>query len=200
MQYTPYSGLPYFEAGDTPDLAGYTAELTRLLDGSPGLVAVDTADRDSRYGDTPAGTIVVTDTGWVWVKTSNPPDAPTWATVRSVEKLSGAGLSFPNSDWSDYGDSVITRVGNSCDLYLHATYNGIASLTGNVTNQVICSLPAGWVPARSIPMLGFVGASHSCYGVIFGYSTRNADITDVPSYGSVSTGDAVVFSASWVLV
>lgn len=197
MQYTPYSKLPYFEAGDTPDLSGYTAQLTTLLDGSPGLVAVDTADRDSRYGDTPAGTIVVTSSGWVWVKTSNPPDAATWATVRSVETITGSGLAMNNPSWTDTGDSIITRIGNAVDLYLSMTYQGTTTLSGNFGNQIMSTLPSGWVPARTVSMIGNVAASAACFGVIFGKSTRDADITD--TNGTIATGASVVFSASWVL-
>ena len=185
------------EANDPP------ADFSRLVaDIDPMLVlrAASVADRDTKYGTTPAGILVVCAAlKTVWLKTSNAP--ATWSVVAedppAVGNFASPGTGFTVTE--QYAKFVngwlhmrVTASWGGADIVADGT---AAALPGNMADPVMVTLSAAYRPPTLQTVLwrstGAMGAA--------AIEAANGQIiltSGVPS-GRIRSGDAVAVTASY---
>lgn len=134
----------YLDAANGPDaFQRFAASVEKGLYG----VAVDEADRDTRYADIPAGGLVTShERRAVWMRTETG-----WAAVAGEQVISTGAT--PASGFSlDLFEAVVDHGANVL-LSVQVTRTGgtiTAPNNGNIANTVIARLPAEVRPGRSV--------------------------------------------------
>lgn len=169
------------------------------IDQQLNLKALNENDRNTRYQNVKAGTKVVTEDGWEWVKTSNPPDAPTWKTLHSGAVYTG--FSWTNG-FEDAGDSAIVQEGEHYDLMVSAIYNGTDLIgpggpEGGLDDVRICQITdPNWRPWGSRPFIVHGGGSFGGHGICYG-STGTVNITHTYPGADLNPGDVATLAFNW---
>lgn len=194
MPSTDLANLPYPDNTPAPDVPAAMMGLAEAIDPRLNLLAADAADRDSKYGDAPAGTLVSTPDGWQWVRLTD----LSWHVLSSVETTTS--LVWPG-DFSDLGGStpssiVTRRNGYLYTLSLAALYNGADISGGNFANVLVAQLPSGWVPGdQLVPISLILNSSDTVFGLIS--AGGNITLTDMPTNYTISNGSGLRFKMSW---
>jgi hypothetical protein len=191
MASTQFGNLPTPAGNQKVAIPADMKALADALDTRITLLAQNLNDRQTRYADVPAGTEVVTPDGWKWVKIGPGPND--WYTVRSVEETTAF---LWQGGWTDSGTSFIRRSGERYEMNVAANYSGATLGTGNIANQNICDLPAGWTPPdHRLTLLGVVAVS---YGVGCLIASGTLSIVDTPTWSAgISDGQYINVYATW---
>jgi len=194
MATTDLALLPTPDPTAGPDFAGDMAALARAVDPRLNLLASDAADRDTKYGSAPAGTLVSTPDGTQWVRLTD----LSWYTLHSVE----TSTSFTwQSSWTDNGNSIIRCVdGRIYDLCIGGTYSGVeidAGTGGFIADQEIVSIPSSMTPSFSLTISIYGGVSAGTMG---GYLSTggNAFVADMRPGTKLEPGTSFFFRCCWV--
>jgi len=199
MPTTDFGGY-YYPSGDQD--AVVAADLMHLaddLDQNTVLKAQDAADRDARYSDVAAGTIVVALDGTQWVKVSTPPDAPKWLTGYSDTGKLTTGVATANSLQPVVINQQAGRIRNSVvSLYVSFTWNGdpwTLNSSGDMANTRLGAALGRFVPPYTqLIQWGIDGWNGSGY-----ISSADGGIwmkNGVPG-GTIITGATIAISATY---
>lgn len=193
MSSTQFNGTPVPAGSNQVAVPADLKKLADSVDQRLNLLALNENDRNVRYSDVQAGTLVSTPDGWQWLKITSPPDAPEWITVRSVEETTG--FSWNDTRWADGGNSWLKRSGTRYEMQVLAAYTADDPIpSGNIPNETILDLPSGWEVDHRVPITGIIQSSYGCAG----YVSSALLITDIPDYTSgIATGTTVNFYAVW---
>jgi len=195
MPATTLAGLPVPAESAAPDVPADMLALATALDPRLNLLAADAADRDSKYSDAPAGTLVSTPDGWQWIRLTD----LTWLTIHSVETTTAFAWS---SNFADNGNSILIRRDSAkYFLFLGATYSGLDLTSGSdgfLTDTLICTLPSGWRPVNghSVTFVFNAAPNFGGQGITYG-STGTVNMTDARPSSTLTSGTTVALSASW---
>lgn len=199
-----YSGAPYPETSDANDPPGDFLAFGNTLDQLVNLKATSTADRNARFANVAAGTIVTCNAeSVVWMKTTTPPTAAAWATVYESPAAvttgvatAGTGFSIA-TQWGQVRNGMLnvrlslTRTG--ADITANA-YNDVDD-PGNLTDTAMAVLTTNWRPptiwafafrANVAPGWGFADTS-----------TGNVYYTHAIPSATIRTGDTVEVCLSY---
>lgn len=198
MPNTPLSKIPYPSGSDTPAAAADMMALVMAMDARLVLPAVDEADRDARYYDAPASSLVVSGPSQkIWLKTG---DGPTdWMTVHS------------DTGW--VAEGFVVMDGWSIDQAKARDRNGIIDVRGTITrtgdkltsNSVgeltdidILSVPPQFRPEPGgLDVVG-IARSQRTSGTIQLYSSGVIKLLDLHAGSSVDTDQFVRFATSFL--
>lgn len=140
MPNTPLSKIPYPSGTDAPAAAADMMALVMSADDRLVLKAIDEADRDSKYGDAPVSSLVVSgQSRKIWLKTG---DLPTdWFTVYERQEYT-EGFTV-NSGWEiEYARAV--RNTSTTEIRIRVLRTGgdiIINDRGNFNDEKIMDLP-----------------------------------------------------------
>lgn len=195
MPETDYAQIPYPDGDQDAIVAADLMALAEKVDETIDLIAIDAADRDARFSGLAAGRTVRTPAGTEWVKTSNPPAAPTWKTVITDTDVVTSGIAQANpvvpwkldSQWGRRRNGMTTVV-------LVMIYEGediTAPSTGNISNTTVATILGSWVTPVRIG-LNFYGPG------TFGEASTNTDGTvtliGISSSSQIKQGESCRFT------
>lgn len=198
MPETDYAQIPYPAGDQDAVVAADLMAIAEKVDETIDLIAADAADRDARYSGIAAGRTVRTPDGTEWVKTSNPPAAPSWKTVISDTGVVTTGIAENNplvpwtidSQWGRRRNGMTTVV-------LVIVYSGediTAPSTGNIANTTVATILGSWVtPVR-------IGLNFYSPGT-FGEASTNTDGTvtliGISSNSQIKQGESCRFTLTY---
>lgn len=140
MPNTPLSKIPYPSGTDAPAAAADMMALVMSADDRLVLKAVDEADRDSKYGEAPVSSLVVSgESRKIWLKTG---DLPTdWFTVYERQEYT-EGFSA-NTGWDiEYARAV--RNTSTTEIRIRVLRTGddiVINDRGNFDDEKVMDLP-----------------------------------------------------------
>lgn len=171
--------------------------LANGIDTRLNLVAANQNDRDARYQDVPAGTLVSTPDGWQWLKLTSPPAAPSWKLLHSRETFTGFAWTTGFDDAA--GRSSIFHDGSNFDMYIETVYTGDdvqATADGSMVDTQVLILPAAWRPRLSVVPTVFGGYPFSGWGILYA-STGSLNISDARPNNKLTSGMTLTITYNW---
>lgn len=202
MPNSPLAKVPYPTGTDAPAAAADMMALVMGMDPRLVLPAIDEADRDSKYSDAPASTMVVSGPSKkIWVKTG--PGPTDWWTVSERQEYR-TGFTFL-SGWEEV-DVFAIRNAATTEVRVKALRTGdeisgdphTAALPGNISpDSDVCIVPAQ--VSATVSNFLVVGTYKS--SVTSGAASLSTNGTirlyDAAAGGRIRTGDEIWFSATW---
>ena len=208
-----YSGIPVPTDGETNDLAGILAAFRGGVD--PGIVlkATSASNRDTLYGGTTGATAVPLGSlvscaalKTVWMKTSTPPAAATWATIGEVGTAVTTGVVTAATNWT-VAVQWAQRINGICHVRVDLTYSGAtitasdtsSSVPGNISGDPnICTMQSAWLLNASAAVwpetFSMAGGPA---GEITIYSTGDVKLLSFVPSGTITSGASIRFKASY---
>jgi len=208
-----YSGIPVPTDGETNDLAGILAAFRSTMDPQLVLKATSVSNRDTLYGGTTGATAVPLGSlvscaalKTVWMKTSAPPSAATWATIAEVGTPVTTGVVTAATNWTVAGQWA-QRVNGGCLVRVDLSYSGStitasdtsSSVPGNIGGDpLICTMQSAWLlnaGAAAWPETFSMAGGPA--GEITIYSTGAVNLLSFVPSGTITSGATIRFKASY---
>lgn len=199
MPTTDWSGAPIPSAATADDVPVTIASLTDVYDPLLNLQAVDFADRDTRYGLLPKGSVVIVSSPMsAWIKADSA--TPTWDDLLYDTGWITAG--FANAGGWSISTAKIRKRGGDIELRANMTRTGAdlvpgtGTHEGNITDTNVLVIPSGYWPTDLIPVQSFssFGVTTCCLtgsGIVQILALANGGMT-------LATGDVLTIGGRWL--
>lgn len=188
MPNTPLSRIPYPSGSDAPAAAADMMALVMAADSRLVLPAIDEADRDARYYDAPASSLVVSGQSQkIWLKTG--PESAAWKLIFGDTGWVTEGF-VVGSGWSMGGMKARRHV-DTIDIRGYVTRTGDdlrADDEGNLGDTTVVSVPPQFRPESGD--LDIIGTARSQYssGAVQLYSSGDIRLLDLHANSAVRNG------------
>lgn len=157
------------------------------------LKATSVSDRDTKYANVAAGTLVsCAALGIVWQKVTSPPTAAEWRVLAEVGAPVTSGVISPATGFT-VSSQWARRTNGRVDLYASFSYTAtdaiVVSSTGNTTDTAVGTLQSGWQLASGISVCvanGMIPGRGDAD--VFINSAQNILMADVSPGGNLATG------------
>lgn len=202
MPQTPLSNTPYPSGSDAPAAAADMMALAMAADAKLVLPAIDEADRDSKYSDAPASTVVASgDSQKLWMKTGALPTQ--WLEIYGDSGEVTEGFTT-QTDWSIGAYCFARKWGPMVEVCAELIYNGDDDITDNASpGNISPDFTVVTIPAKFANQVGsryrtFIWTSSTSAGSGMLYGSGNCVIRDIHPGGYVRSGDWVRFSITFL--
>lgn len=202
---SPFAKIPVPTFPEAMSGPAQMQEIVNAIDPNILLHAVSIGDRDSQYGELPAGSVVTTTQPpwYVWLRSFTVVEGitvPGWVTLYEFTDWQEFPSTVWASGWSDVA-SRWSRFNGRIDFYLRANYSG-DDVTGNPTNGGnISDIPVMLLPSQVRPVLGQVPIQFlaSTCGNINVSVNGNVAVTHLYPGGTLAgvAGTVVTASKTW---
>lgn len=203
-QNLTYSGarIPTTTEADTvpADLLRFGTDIDQMLV----LKATSQADRDAKYANVNAGTLVsCAALGIVWQKISTPPTSPSWRVLNQNADPVTSGVATYSANFSPLKQGA-KIVNGSIYLLVQGTYTGpdvvgkptTDLIPGDIDDLSFATIASDYLPPAAIlPQVGAVRTSVA--GGAWQMFSNQIIITSLSAGARIRTGDSVSVSASW---
>jgi hypothetical protein len=200
-----WSGTPLPDTGSQDDIPAILAAIFDSIDSKFNLTSLDESDRDSKFLDLPAGSLVVTlDTFSLWMKMED--HSAVWTDVLYDTDWVTSG--FANSTGWNISFAKVRRVGKVVELRgasqrtgADIVASGSGSHAGNITDSPILIAPAGFLPTTEETSRGVTMQFEGSSGMGSGYLGPSGAMvmTSYSTGATISTGDVYWFTKSFFL-
>lgn len=194
-------GVPYPAMGDAANLPSDLYKAIEALAPRQVFPVASGAERDSLYGDLPAGALVTT-TGapWrLWLKTSD--TEPSWRTLHYDSGKVTTGIT-PATGWAAGSYAWVREINGVVFVNVELVRSGdeiqasndAATSPGNVPDQRVVNIPPEYAPDSYISVVGNTGTA---LGALTIYTTGSVNLISLNTSGKVANGDFLRFTASY---
>lgn len=200
-----YSGAPMPADGESPYLPSIFAAYDAVVGQQGNLVATSQSDRDTRYANVKAGTVVTCPSlQKAWMKLTTPPTAASWMTAIEVGAIATSGIVSTTGNWS-VSSQWGQRVSGRNLIYLSLAYGGSdivgsdASATGpgNVADTTMATLQSAWIMAGPPKVTFSIIGPHGGGRGHIRSDTNVVSLADLNTSGRINTGDVIEFSVEY---
>lgn len=198
-----FSGAPIPNIGEANNASSFMAAYDAVVGGMLVYPVANQSDRDTKYANLKAGRLVTCPSlHKAWLKTSDPPAAPTWDLAWEYGTPVTTGVLTPgpnfsvNAQWGQRVNGNLLVAGALS--YTGSTITGApvgGPNPGNVGDTTVCTLQSGWKPPAGLPT--WPASINSTFTPASGWVVSDGSIVinALTPGGTISPGDTVRFSA-----
>lgn len=198
MPNTPLSKVPYPSGSDAPAAAADMMALVMAMDSRMVLPAVDEADRDARYYDAPASSLVASGPSKkIWLKTGEGPTE--WVTIWEDTGWIDTGF-VAQSGW-EISRAQGRIYGRVVDVRGQMTRTGekiVVPSNGNFADMDLISVPPQFRPEKGSQAISGIGRATRTSGALNLYDHGMVRFLDAHANSDIVNGEYVQFTFTFL--